>query len=262
MPGATSGDAPMLQTRLQVEHVHYSYPRRGADDQWPAGLCDISFNLAAGQSLGIIGATGAGKTTLVDVILGLLVHDGGAILVDGVAITDANRAAWQRRIGYVPQDIFLSASSVAENIAFGLDWAAIDHGRVAEVARMAHIDDFIVTQLPQAYATQVGERGITLSGGQRTRAALGALILAEPDFILLDEPTNNLDRDGRASLIELLATWRSGAIVVSHDRELLETMDAIVEMTSLGLTRYGGNWSHYRERKALELLKYLLSRRE
>ena len=93
----------------------------------------------------------------------------------------------------------------------------------------------------------------TLSGGQRTRAGLAALVFTEPDFLLLDEPTNNLDRDGRTAVIDLLAGWRSGAIVVSHDRELLDTMDAIVELTTLGATRYGGNWSPYRERKALEL---------
>src|SRR5690606_29144903 len=80
-----------------------------------------------------------------------------------------------------------------------------------------------------------------LSGGQRTRAALAALVFAEPDFLLIDEPTNNLDREGRAAVIGLLAGWRAGAIVVSHDRELLETMDAIIELTSLGATRYGGN---------------------
>jgi ATPase subunit of ABC transporter with duplicated ATPase domains len=93
----------------------------------------------------------------------------------------------------------------------------------------------------------------TLSGGQRTRLGLAALVFAEPDFILLDEPTNNLDRDGRRAVVDLLAGWRTGAVVVSHDRELLETLDAIVELTSLGATRYGGNFSHYRERKAQEL---------
>ena len=93
----------------------------------------------------------------------------------------------------------------------------------------------------------------TLSGGQRTRAGLAALVFSEPDFLLLDEPTNNLDRDGREAVIDLLAGWRGGAIVASHDRELLETMDAIVELTTLGATRYGGNWSSYRELKAQEL---------
>lgn len=92
----------------------------------------------------------------------------------------------------------------------------------------------------------------SLSGGQRTRAGLAALVFTEPDFLLLDEPTNNLDRDGREAVIALISSWRAGAIIVSHDRELLESVDAIVELTSLSATRYGGNWSHYRQRKALE----------
>jgi ATPase subunit of ABC transporter with duplicated ATPase domains len=92
-----------------------------------------------------------------------------------------------------------------------------------------------------------------MSGGQCTRVRLAALVFAEPDFLLLDEPTNNLDREGRTAMIDLLANWRSGAIIVSHDRELLETMDAIVELTPLGATRYGGSWSLYRERKTREL---------
>ncbi len=92
-----------------------------------------------------------------------------------------------------------------------------------------------------------------LSGGQITRVRLAALLFAEPDFLLLDEPTNNLDRDGRKAVIDFLATWRGGALVVSHDRNLLEAMDAIVELTSLGATRYGGNWTHYHVQKALEL---------
>src|SRR5690606_17827071 len=93
----------------------------------------------------------------------------------------------------------------------------------------------------------------SLSGGQRTRAMLAALVFAEPDFLLLDEPTNNLDRDGRNAVISLLASWRGGAIVVSHDRELLDTMDQIVELTTLGATAYGGNFTFYLERKAIEL---------
>jgi ATPase subunit of ABC transporter with duplicated ATPase domains len=92
-----------------------------------------------------------------------------------------------------------------------------------------------------------------LSGGQRTRAALAAMIFAEPDFLLLDEPTNNLDHEGRAAVASLLAGWRGGALVVSHDRELLEGMDAIVELTTLGAARYSGGWRAYRARKALEL---------
>ena len=102
----------------------------------------------------------------------------------------------------------------------------------------------------QARAVHAGRPQI---GGEMTRAALAALTFDEPDMLLLDEPTNNLDRDGRRAVIDLLAGWRGGAVVVSHDRELLETMDAIVELTSLGVSRYGGGWSAYRARKAIEL---------
>lgn len=242
MPGVASDDAPMLQTRLQLEHVDYSYPRRGTNDQWPAGISDISFDLAAGQSLGIIGATGAGKTTLVDVILGLLVHDGGAILVDGVAITDVNRAAWQRRIGYVPQDIYLSASSVAENIAFGLDWAAIDHDRVAQVARMAHIDDFIVTQLPQAYATQVGERGITLSGGQRQRVGIARALYHDPDLLVFDEATSALDNDTEAAVMDALTelAGKKTIIMIAHRLTTISRCDQVIRLDNGRMVDAGG----------------------
>ncbi len=96
-------------------------------------------------------------------------------------------------------------------------------------------------------------RSRTLSGGQLTRARLAAMIFAQPDYLLLDEPTNNLDREGRQAVIDFLRGWRGGAIVVSHDRELLEEMDAIVELTSRGVARYGGNYSVYHRRKAEEL---------
>jgi ATPase subunit of ABC transporter with duplicated ATPase domains len=92
-----------------------------------------------------------------------------------------------------------------------------------------------------------------LSGGQVSRARLAALMFSKPDFILLDEPTNNLDREGRSAVTGLLRAWRGGAIVASHDRDLLESMDTIVEMTTLGISRYGGNWSAYRARKETEL---------
>jgi len=131
-------------------------------------------------------------------------------------------------------------------------------GGEASVEELAVADWTLETRM----ASALGRLGLearpetplaALSGGQRTRAGLAALLFAEPDFILLDEPTNDLDRSGRAAVIDLLLDWRAGAIVVSHDRELLDTLDAVVELTSLGATRYGGNFSHYRERNATEL---------
>jgi ATPase subunit of ABC transporter with duplicated ATPase domains len=128
----------------------------------------------------------------------------------------------------------------------------------ASADEVADVDWTLETRLASALARLGFDSGPDteldrLSGGQVTRVRLAALVFAQPDFLLLDEPTNNLDQDGRKAVVDLLAAWRGGAIVVSHDRNLLEMMDAIVELTSLGARRYGGNWSRYREQKAVEL---------
>jgi ATPase subunit of ABC transporter with duplicated ATPase domains len=206
---------------------------------------DASFD---GGRTALVGRNGVGKTTLLEIIAGTRLPHAGTVSkagTIGVLRQTVQVAPGETLAGLMgvagALDVLRRADdgqATAEELA-AADWTL--EARMASALRRVGLD-----AEPSALLSR-------LSGGQRTRAALGALILAEPDFILLDEPTNNLDRDGRASVIELLASWRSGAIVVSHDRELLETMDAIVEMTSLGLTRYGGNWSHYRERKALEL---------
>ncbi|MFN4017256.1 MAG: ABC-F family ATP-binding cassette domain-containing protein [Reyranella sp.] len=206
---------------------------------------DLSFD---GGRTALVGRNGVGKTTLLEIVAGLLSPQAGTVSTTGTL------GVLRQTVQVAPQETLGDLMGVAE---------ALDVLRRAEEGR-ATADELASADwtIEARIASTLRRVGLevepstllsALSGGQRTRAALGALILAEPDFILLDEPTNNLDREGRVSVIELLRTWRSGAIVVSHDRELLETMDAIVEMTSLGVTRYGGNWSHYRERKALEL---------
>lgn len=206
---------------------------------------DLSFD---GGRTALVGRNGVGKTALLQIIAGMRRPQAGTVSITGT-------------IGVLRQSVQVSAeATLAElmGVAEALDRLRRADEGLATAEELASADWTLEARI----ATALGRVGLdvelrtllsALSGGQRTRAALCALILAEPDFILLDEPTNNLDRQGRASVIELLQTWRSGAIVVSHDRELLERMDAIVEMTSLGVTRYGGNWRHYRERKALEL---------
>lgn len=206
---------------------------------------DLSFD--AGRTA-LVGRNGVGKTTLLDIIAGTQRPQAGTVSRSGT-------------IGVLRQSVQVSAQETLADlmdVAEALDLLRRADEGIATAEELASADWTLEARI----ATALGRVGLdvepgtllsALSGGQRTRAALCALVLAEPDFILLDEPTNNLDREGRESVIELLETWRSGAIVVSHDRELLEAMDAVVEMTSLGVTRYGGNWSHYRERKALEL---------
>jgi ATPase subunit of ABC transporter with duplicated ATPase domains len=208
---------------------------------------DLDLTFGA-ERAGLVGRNGVGKTTLVKLISGALHPQSGSIAVDG-------------SLGVLSQAVQIGDAETVGDL-FGVTAALAPLRRAeagaATVEELAEADWTLEARIASALA-RVGLEAapdtplVTLSGGQRTRAGLAALIFGEPDFLILDEPTNNLDRDGRRAVIELLAGWRAGAIVVSHDRELLDSMDAIVELTSLGAQRYGGNWSHFRARKALEL---------
>jgi ATPase subunit of ABC transporter with duplicated ATPase domains len=199
------------------------------------------------ERTGLVGRNGVGKSTLLRLMSGGLPATAGTVIVSGrLGLLDQ---AVQSQPGQTIADLFGAAEPLALLLRAECGVATSDE--------LAMADWTLETRMANALA-RLGlsaEPGVSLdalSGGQRMRAGLAALIFAEPEFLLLDEPTNNLDRDGRRAVIDLLAGWRGGAVVVSHDRELLETMDAIVELTSLGATRYGGSWSHYRDRKARE----------
>ncbi len=206
---------------------------------------DLSFGP---ECTGLVGRNGVGKTTLLKVIAGELSPQSGTVSIGGT-------------LGILRQTVQVSPDETIADLFGATTALALLRRAEAGEATAEELADADWT-IESRMASALGRVGldappetplIALSGGQRTRAGLAALVYAEPDFILLDEPTNNLDREGRTAVVELLAGWRAGAVVVSHDRELLETMDAIVELTTLGATRYGGNWSAYRARKALEL---------
>ncbi|HWJ87547.1 MAG TPA: ABC-F family ATP-binding cassette domain-containing protein [Pelagibacterium sp.] len=206
---------------------------------------DLTFSR---QRTGLVGRNGVGKSTLLRLIAGPLAPSMGTVRTEGSI--GVLRQALQPAPGETLADLFAIGDALAilsraeAGTASADDLAEADwtlEARLAEALARFGLDATPHTPLA------------TLSGGQRTRAMLAALVFSAPDFLLLDEPTNNLDRDGRDAVIALLAQWRGGAVVVSHDRELLDTMDAIVELTSLGATTYGGNFTLYRERKAIEL---------
>ena len=210
-------------------------------------LSNIDLTFGA-ERAGLVGRNGVGKTSLLSAITGAHVPQSGRVIVNGT-------------VGLLRQDAQLRAGLRVVDL-FGVG-AALDRLRRAErgdasTEEVSEVDWTLETRLATALA-RVGfdiapdTELDRLSGGQVTRVRLAALLFTAPDFLLLDEPTNNLDRDGRKAVIDLLAGWRGGAIVVSHDRALLETIDAIVELTSLGARRYGGNWSSYRAQKAVEL---------
>src|SRR5262245_44124658 len=206
---------------------------------------DLSFTT---DRTGLVGRNGAGKSLLLKLIAGELAPNTGEVAIAGT-------------LGVLRQAVQIAPDeTVADLFGATAALALLRRAETAEAAadELGHADWTLESRMMAALdrlglAAGPATRLATLSGGQRTRLGLAALVFNQPDVILLDEPTNNLDRDGRRAVIELLSGWRTGAIVVSHDRELLETMDAIVELTTLGATRYGGNFSHYRERKALEL---------
>ncbi|MBR0723065.1 ABC-F family ATP-binding cassette domain-containing protein [Bradyrhizobium manausense] len=210
-------------------------------------LSNIDLTFGA-ERAGLVGRNGVGKTTLLAAITGEHVPRSGRVIVNGT-------------VGLLRQDAQLRPDATVVDLFGARDALNVLRRAVrgeASADEIAEVDWTLETRLASALA-RVGfdiapDTALDrLSGGQVTRVRLAALLFAEPDFLLLDEPTNNLDRDGRRAVINLLASWRGGAIVVSHDRSLLETMDAIVELTSLGATRYGGHWSSYRAQKAVEL---------
>lgn len=173
---------------LRLDNVSYHYP--SAEN---SGIKEINLEIKAGERIGLVGTTGAGKTTLADIVLGLLMPHSGEIVIDDTVLTNDNVRRWQKNVGYVPQNVFLTDASVAENIALGIDPEEIDRKRVEEVARIANLDEFIRDELAEGYDTLVGERGIRLSGGQIQRIGIARALYHDADFIVFDEATSALD---------------------------------------------------------------------
>jgi ATP-binding cassette, subfamily B, bacterial PglK len=207
---------------IRLERVSYTYP--GADR--PA-LVDVSLAIHHGESIGIVGSTGSGKSTVVDLVLGLLTPTRGAISVDGVPLT-AN-AVWTRRVGYVPQTLFLIDDTLRRNIALGIPDAEIDDRRMFEVLRMSQFAH-VIADLPRGLDTRVGERGVRLSGGERQRVAIARALYHDPDLIVFDEATSSLDvlTEGEITrAIEALRGFKT-MLVVAHRLSTLRGCDRLV----------------------------------
>lgn len=227
-PLPTSDTAPTgLTQSLELRDVNYAYPN--ADG---SGLVDVSIQIRAGERIGIVGGSGAGKTTLADIVMGLLRPRSGELLVDGTAITDDNIHAWQRTVGYVQQDIFLSDATILENIALGIAPAQIDRERALTAARMARLDEFVRTTLPEGYETMVGERGVRLSGGQRQRIGIARALYNDADLIVFDEATSALDNVTEKQVMESIDALPGNktAILIAHRLSTLDKCDRLIVM--------------------------------
>jgi ATP-binding cassette subfamily C protein len=184
-----SGERLDFEREFELRNVCFSYP--GADKPT---LKDVSITVKRGTSTALIGETGSGKTTIAGIMLGLLTPQSGLVLVDGAELASAERVRlWQNGIGYVPQDIFLADDTIAANIAFGVRPDQIDLNAVIRAARIANVHEFIELELAGGYETLVGERGVRLSGGQRQRIGIARALYHDPEVLVLDEATSDLD---------------------------------------------------------------------
>lgn len=197
---------------IELVDVTLRYPKAKA----PA-LDRISLTITKGMRVGIVGPTGAGKTTFVDVLLGLLLPEDGEFRVDGKVLSGEDRDAWRAGVGYVPQSIFLTEDTIAQNIAFGVPEEEVDLDRVFRAAGLAALDSFI-EELPHGYGTRVGERGVRLSGGQRQRIGIARALYRDPSLLLLDEATSSLDGVTEEAVMEAIfgLAQEQTVVIVAH----------------------------------------------
>jgi ABC-type multidrug transport system fused ATPase/permease subunit len=188
-----------LQHELVLRNVSFNYP-----DSTKPTIQQISINVPANKTIGLIGNSGAGKTTTADLILGLLIPSQGEITIDGIPLTEKNITEWQNNIGYVAQNFYLLDDTIAANIALGLQGAEINMQKVISAAKLANIHHYIMQELCDQYATIIGERGIRLSGGQRQRIAIARALYHNPDVLILDEATSALDNETENVILEAI----------------------------------------------------------
>ena len=234
----------VFRDAIVLDDVSYTYP--GTDH---AAVEGVSVTIRHGESIGIVGPTGAGKSTLVDLVLGLLPPTAGRILVDGQEVSGTS-APWKRRVGYVPQALFLIDDTLRRNIALGIHDGEIDDRRILDVARMAQLDAFLA-DLPFGLETRVGERGIRLSGGERQRVAIARALYHDPDLIVFDEATSSLDVATEAEVTRTIEALRGvkTMIVIAHRLSSVKGCDRLIWLRN-GRVDGIGSFDELRQRSA------------
>lgn len=220
---------PLVPRReIRLQHVSYAYPATPGKSVFDG----LDLRLPVGTSTGIAGPSGAGKTTLMDILLGLLQPQSGTLSVDDTPVDAGNAAGWQRTIGYVPQHIYLADASVKENIAFGVPGKDIDMQAVERAARAAQIHDFVARELKDGYDTPLGDRGIRLSGGQRQRIGIARALYHDPPVLFMDEATSALDAQTEEALNEAIhqLSGDKTIVVIAHREASLRGCQRVMEI--------------------------------
>ncbi len=211
-----------FKKKISFNNVCFIYPNKKENV-----LIDITLEVPKGSSVGIVGATGGGKTTLIDLILGLFTPSRGSIKVDNQEINGSNIRRWQKNIGYVPQQVYLSDNTIACNIAFGIPSDQIDMNQIKRVAQIANIADFIEKELPSGYNTFIGERGVRLSGGQKQRISIARALYHNPEILVFDEATSSLDNLTEKAVLKAIdnVAKLKTMIIVAHRLKTIEHCD-------------------------------------
>ena len=233
-----------VQKKINLKNISYNYPNTKK-----SSINNVSLEISAFSKVGLVGATGSGKTSIADIILGLLEPQKGLLEVDGNAINSDNRKAWQKTIGYVPQYIFLSDDTITANIALGIDLNDINQKSIERAAKTANIHDFIINELPMGYKTIIGEKGVRLSGGQRQRLGIARALYNDPKVLVLDEATSAMDNYTEKLIIEAINKLRENTtiILIAHRLTTIKNCDKIFLLDKGKLISQGS----YRE-----LIKY------
>jgi ATP-binding cassette subfamily B protein len=219
--------APLpFKKSIKFEFVKFRYT-----SETPWVIDNLSFNIPKGTRAGFVGKTGSGKSTCLDLLMGLLEPSSGRITVDGIALDQRNLRSWQGNIAHVPQAIYLADTSLAENIAFGVPREKLDMNRVKEAARQAHIADFIESS-PQGYQALVGERGIRLSGGQRQRIGIARALYKQATVLVFDEATSALDHETEKAVMEAIESLSADltVLIIAHRLTTLKNCTQIIEL--------------------------------
>ena len=242
LPQATSNDflQPLsVESHISFERVSFRYSPAG-----PQVIQELTFRINKGERIGIIGSTGSGKSTALDLMMGLLVPTSGRICVDGVDLHEVlhptRLLAWRAAIAHVPQNVYLTDSSFAANIAFGIFPEQINMDRVRHAARQAQIADFIET-CPSGYDGIVGERGIGLSGGQRQRIGIARALYRQAEVLVFDEATNALDDTTEQAVMEVIVGLSRDLtiILIAHRLTTLRNCTQVVELAHGRIARIG-----------------------
>ena len=230
-----SGEHLTPHESIKLENVQFTYPGKIE----PA-LCDLTMTIGVNKVIGLVGASGSGKSTAIDILLGLIQPEQGELLVDGEPITKNQLRAWQNSLGFVAQSIFLADSSIRENIAFGLPPELVDEEKVQRAATMAHLDE-LLTELPDGLNTRVGERGVQLSGGQRQRIGIARALYHDADVLILDEATSALDGITEKLIMDAIHDFsgKKTIVMIAHRLATVKKCDSIYLLSNGQVTDHG-----------------------